>query len=274
MTDVSIIIASFNTKELTLQCIKSIVDSAKQIKYEIIVVDNGSTDGSVGELTKLTKLTKLIKLVKNSENLGFAKANNQGIKIAKGRYILLLNTDTKVKNGAIEKLINFAEETPDAGAVGPRLLNPDGSTQPSVFRLPTISRVITQYWLGKNGLLDKYSPQGPKPDKVESLVMAAFLITPEALKEVGFLDERYFMFYEDFDYCRRVWKSGLKVYYLPRSEVVHYHGASGKKIAEEVNQWRRLIPSSKIYHGLMKHYVINFIIWSGQKWKRLVNTQS
>ena len=266
MVDVSVIIVSFNTKDLTLQCIKSVIDSSKQLNYEIIIIDNGSSDGTVVELTKLTKL---VKLVKNRGNLGFARANNQGIKIAKGKYVLLLNSDTEVKNGAIKKLIDFAESAADAGVVGAKLLNPDGSIQPSAFNLPTISRAIKQHWLGKSGLLHKYIPStiDQSPATVESLVMAAYLITPKALKEVGVLNEKYFIYFEDFDYCRRVRDAGLKVYYLPSAEVIHYHGASGKNIADEKNQWRRLIPSSKIYHGTVKHYLFNFILWSGQKWK-------
>ena len=101
--------------------------------------------------------------------------------------------------------------------------------------------------------------------------MAAFLITPAGFKKAKFLDERYFMYFEDIDYCRKLQSCGLKIIYLPESEMIHYHGASGKKLADQKNQWRRLIPSSIIYHGLIKHYVINAIIWSGQKWQKLIN---
>ena len=100
--------------------------------------------------------------------------------------------------------------------------------------------------------------------------MAAFLITPQAKKKVGLLDERYFMFFEDHDYCKRVGEAGLKIFYYPKALVVHHHGESGKMLADEDNQWRRLIPSSKIYHGALKHYLLNFIIWSSQKWQRLL----
>ncbi|OGM05228.1 hypothetical protein A2715_04715 [Candidatus Woesebacteria bacterium RIFCSPHIGHO2_01_FULL_39_32] len=270
MVDVSVIIVSFNTKVLTLQCIKSIIDSIERLDYEIIVIDNGSSDGTVEGISKIKnqKSNIQIKIIKNEESIGFAKANNQGIKKANGKYIFLLNSDTMVRKGVIEKLIDFVEGTPDAGVVGPKLLNPDGSIQPSAFNLPTIERAIKQYWFGKNGLLDKYAPFGHEPRSVESLVMAAYLITPKALEEIGFLDERYFMYFEDFDYCKRVKDVGLKVYYFPTAEVIHYHGASGKNIADEKNQWRRLIPSSKIYHGTVKHYLFNFILWSGQKWEK------
>lgn len=272
--DLSIIIVSYNTKELTLECVKSIYNSRPDLSFEVIVVDNGSRDGSLEELKKLrTKKIKNLKIIENKDNLGFAKANNQGIsracrfavKKAIGKYILLLNSDTRVKKGSLERLAEFADRTPDAGVVGPKLLNIDGSLQGSVFRLPTIFRTIRAYWLGEKGLLDKYVPKGNEPQEVEALVMAAFLITPKAIKRVGLLDEKYFMYFEDLDYCKRVGRSGLKVYYQPASEVIHLHGVSGKGLVAESDQWRRLIPSSIKYHGWLVHQIINFIIWTGGK---------
>ncbi|MCH7641195.1 glycosyltransferase family 2 protein [Patescibacteria group bacterium] len=266
--DLSIIIVSYNTKKLTLDCIKSVINEGSGLKKEIIVVDNGSKDGSTKEIEEYSRQTTL-RLIKNRTNLGFSKANNQGIKSAKGKYILLLNSDTKVKKEVLGKLVKFAEKTPDVGVVGARLLNEDGTLQGSCFHFPTIKNAIREYFLGKKGLFDKFAPGGEKPVEVEALVGAAFLITPKALEEVGPLDERYFFYMEDLDYCRRVWRAGLKVYYLPEAEVFHYHGASGKHIADPENQWRRQIPSSKIYHGLFKHYLLTAVLWSGQKWQRL-----
>jgi len=272
MTDLSVIIVSYNTKKLTLDCVLSIEKEGSSLNKEIIVVDNGSHDGSIAAISKLrSESSKLnVRIIENKENLGFSKANNQGIKTAKGKYILLLNSDTKVKKGALDALVNFAKITPDAGVVASRLLNPDGSIQASCFHFPTIKNAIFEYWLGRKGLFDKYAPKGNKPITVDASVAAAFLITPKALSDVGLLDERYFFYMEDLDYCRQIWKTGLKVYYLPSSEVFHYHGASGKHLANEKNQWRRLIPSSKIYHGFIKHYLLTSILWLGQKKNRLL----
>ena len=279
--DVSIIIVSFNTKKLTLGCIESILNSVKNIKYEIIVVDNGSSDGTVDQIqnakiknSHFAKASRdaqksIIRIIQNNYNLGFAKANNQGIRIAGGKYILLFNSDTVIKGNSVKNLIEFAQNTPNAGAVGVRLLNPDGTIQPSVFRLPTIWRAVKQYWLGEKGLLDKYAPENHKPIVVESLVMAAFLITPKALEKVGLLNEKYFMYYEDLDYCRRIGKAGLKIYYLPTYEIIHQHGASGKKVGDK-KQFERLNQSSKIYHGVIGHYIFNFVLWSGQKWQKFL----
>ena len=141
--ELSIIIVNWNTKELLLDCLDSIVKSKPKTKYEIIVVDNGSTDGSVTAFQRLHFPASNFHLIKNHSNLGFAKANNQGISKARGKYILLLNSDTKVKTGSIDKLLTFAKAKGNAGVVVPKLLNSDGSVQGSVFRLP--NRILAQF---------------------------------------------------------------------------------------------------------------------------------
>lgn len=244
MKKLSIVIVNYRTGKFLQKCVQSIKKNTQGVDYEVIVIDN------------------------DKNNVGFARAANQGIRKAKGKYILLLNPDTRVKNGAIKRLLEFARKTQDAGVVGARLLNPDGSVQPSVYHFPTLWRAIREYLLGQRGAYEKYAPDVNSAEGVDAVAGAAFLITPQARKKVGLLDERYFMYFEDLDYCRRIKAVGLNVYYLPQAEVVHEHGASGRGLADEKNQWRRLIPSSKIYHGLVKHYLITFILWSGQKWRR------
>lgn len=266
--DISIIIPSYNTKESTVGCLGSIEDDTSNLEREVIVVDNASDDGTVETLEKLKFKNIKLTIVKNNRNIGFAGACNRGIRRSSGRCVLLLNSDTKVVKGAIEKLVGFAGETPDAGVVGAGLLNPDGSIQPSCFRFPTILRAIKQYWLNSGKILDKYYPRGNTPVKVEAVVGAAFLITPESIKKVGLLNEKYFMYFEDLDYCRRVRRKRLVVYYLPASKIIHMHGMSGVGLAEDKNQWKRLIPSSKIYHGWFLHYLITAVIWSGQKLRK------
>lgn len=263
MINLSIIIVSFNTEKLTLNCIKSVELEGSKINKEIIVIDNNSTDGSARSLALLVKRNGEIKFIGNDKNLGFAKAVNQGIKQAKGKYILLLNSDSYVLKGVFNKPLNFIRQEPSAGVIGARLINTNGKVQPSVTHLPTISGAIGEYWLGKKSSYEMYAPESSKPIEVEAVFGAAFLITPKALKKVGLLDERYFMYFEDLDYCRRVRKSNLGVYYLPTAKIIHHHGESGKSLARAEDQWRRLIPSSKIYHGIIKHYLINFIIRSG-----------
>lgn len=266
----SIIIVNYNTGPLLGKCFKSLKETTNDFQnpsYEIIVVDNASTDESLPIISNFHSPGGDLRLIKNQKNVGFAKAVNQGIRKAKGKYILLLNPDAQVKDSAIKNLLKFAEEENDAGVVGAQLLNPDGSVQASVFRFPTLWRAFQEFWLGKR-VYSKYAPEGNDPVEVDAVVGAAFLITPQALKKAGFLDERYFMYFEDLDYCRRVKFAGLKVYYLPKTQVVHYHGVSGRGLVGKEDQWRRLIPGSKIYHGIFRHYLLTLIIWSGQKWQK------
>lgn len=267
----SIIIVNLNTIDLTEGCIKSIYKYKLNFTFEVFVTDNGSNDGSVEMLKKYDKKYDNFHAIFNDSNTGYAKANNQGIRKAKGEYILLLNNDTIVYKDSLNNLVEFARETPDAGVIGSKLLNINGTLQMSCFNFPTIKNAILEYYLGKKGLFDKFAPRGTKPTTVDSVVGAVFLMTPKAIEKVGILDERYWAYFEDIDYCRQCWKNNLKVYYLPESVITHYHGATFKKMANEAERWKRLIPSSKIYHGLINHYVINAILWSGQKWQKLLS---
>ncbi|OGY11709.1 MAG: hypothetical protein A3H88_01070 [Candidatus Blackburnbacteria bacterium RIFCSPLOWO2_02_FULL_44_9] len=266
--DISIVIVNYNTGNILTKCLDSIYKTTNNLstpKSEIIAIDNASTDNSFTSL----KEKRSLKFIQNSQNVGFAKAVNQGIKKAKSKHVLLLNPDTEVRPEAINTLLEFAQTNPDAGVIGARLVNPDGSTQPSVFHLPTLIGAIKEYWFGVKNSFSKYIPQGKTPTQVEALVMAAFLITPKGFKRVGLLNEKFFMYFEDLDYCKRIRKAGLKIYYLPNAEIIHYHGVSGKSLADQKDQWRRLVPSSKIYHGKLNHYLINSVLWSAQKWQRL-----
>ena len=260
----SIIVVNYKTKDITLNCLRSLDKFPYSGKFEVLLVDNGSHDGSVKVFKNFKPKKYLLKIIENRNNLGFSKANNIGIKKSKGEYVLLLNSDTITTKNAIDGLVSFAQERKDAGVVVPRLLNVDKSVQGSVFRKPTLVRTIKQYWLQQKGLLDKYAPKASKPVEVEVAVGAAFLITPEARKKVGLLNEKYFMFFEDFDYCRKVRNAGLKIYYLPHSKIIHLHGKSGEKLSQNKDQWKRLIPGSKIYHGVITHYLIWFVIRTSQ----------
>jgi hypothetical protein len=272
----SIVIVNLNTKDLTIGCLHSIQKESKNLSYEVLLTDNGSNDGSVEALKKLKNepyWRNRLTLIFNNDNTGYARANNQGIKKAVGKYILLLNNDTIVHKDALQNLIGFADQNPDAGVVGSRLLNIDGSLQSSCYHFPTITNAIKEYLFGQKGLFEKFAPKGADPIIVDSVVGAAFLITPRARKLVGVLDERYFAYFEDIDYCRQVFKNGLKVYYLPKSVITHYHGSTFKKLADEGERWKKLIPSSITYHGFIKHYLLYIILWTGQKWQKLTNSK-
>tara|TARA_Y100000310_G_C20622784_1_gene784255 strand:- start:717 stop:1532 length:816 start_codon:yes stop_codon:yes gene_type:complete len=256
----SVVIVNFNTGKYLFECLESIKKTTNDLsdpKIQVVVVDNASTDGSA----------KNIKAIKNKENIGFARAVNQGLKKARGEYVLLLNPDTKVKPKALKNILEFAQRHAEAGVIGAQLLNSDGSMQKSVMPFPTVQRAIAEFWLGRK-VYSKYAPPGDLPVEVDAVVGAAFLITPTARQKIGGFDEHYFMYFEDLDYCRRAKDSGLKIYYLPTSQIIHHHGVSGQGTVTEKDQWRRLVPSSKIYHGLIWHHLINFVLWSGQVWSR------
>lgn len=260
----SIIVVNYNTKLLTSNCLRSIDRHPFSEKFEVILVDNGSSDESVDYFKSYKPRNYRFRFIANNNNLGFSRANNIGIAQSRGNYILLLNSDTIVHKNSLDGLVDFALHHTEAGVIAPRLLNKDGSLQASVFRLPTLVRTIEAYWLGHQGILDKYYPENDEPCSVEAVVGAAMLITPQARSKVGILDERYFMYYEDLEYCRRVLKAGLKIYYIPSVKITHLHGKSGENIADKSEQWKRLIPGSKQYHGKVVHYLRWFVMRTSQ----------
>ena len=264
--DISIILVNFNTKDVIFSAINSCLEEGSKVKKEIIVVDNGSMDGSYEFLREKFRNIPDVILIKNKENLGFSKAVNIALKISKGSYKFLLNSDTKITKHIISDIISFFERDKKIGVIGTKLILPDGTTQKSCFNFPSFGNAISEYWLGKKNAYSSF--YNDNITEVDAVVGASFLIAPEAYKKVGLFDEKYFMYFEDLDYCRRVKKAGFKVIYYPKASVFHHHGLSGSKLVEYDDQWRRLIPSSKIYHGLIKHYLITFIIWSAQKFRK------
>jgi GT2 family glycosyltransferase len=229
---VSIIILNYNTADLTLQAIASVID---QPDTEIIVVDNASTDRSV---QALKKLGNQITLIQNPKNIGFAAGNNSGISKAKGEFILLLNSDTQVNPGAITALIQFMERHDKVGIVTPKVVLADGGLDWASHRgAPTPINSLA-YFAG----LEKLWPttklfgqyhQGwkdlSKPHQVDVVSMAALLMRREVVATVGLLDEQFFMYAEDIDYCVRAKNKGWQVYYFPGATVIHYKGASGTR---------------------------------------------
>ena len=264
--DISIIIVSYNTVKLTLNCLKSLEKSLQNssLKAEILVVDNASTDSSP---QKIKKNFPQVKLIENKKNQGFAYANNQAAKKAQGQYLFLLNSDTLVPQGSLEKMIKFAATQTQLGILAPRLLNSDGSVQYSCFPPQTPAAAFGKFFLGQKNSLSQYAPPGEIPTIVFSAVGAALLIPRPVWQKLGGFEEKYFMYFEDLDLCRRAQKAGLKVYYFPSATITHLHGQSAKKEKQKPNLW--LNNSSKIYHGLFKHYLINLILFWGQKWGRL-----
>ncbi|MHC4593976.1 MAG: glycosyltransferase family 2 protein [Planctomycetota bacterium] len=231
MVDVSIIIVNWNTRELLQGCLRSIREQTRDINYEIIVVDNASTDGSV-EIVK--KNFPKVMLVENSSNLGFARASNIGIRSSKGRYICLINSDVIVLDDCIKNLMSFMDEHPGTGMAGPRILNPDRTLQPSCRHFPTIWNNLCQA-LTLNHLFPRTRFfSGPfmkywahdEVRKVEVVTGCFWMVRCEAVDEVGSLDKDFFIYGEDIDWCKRFHEAGWDVIFYPKAEAIHVGAAS------------------------------------------------
>jgi GT2 family glycosyltransferase len=230
--DLSVIIASYNVKGLTRQCIQSVIDSTQNISYEIIVVDDNSPDGSA-EMVR--EEFPQVELIVNKINQYYTGANNIGLKASKGRYGLLLNCDTVVNDGAFETLVRFMDATPDAAACGPKLLNPDGSTQHCVRGFPgplvMAAQAINLHNIWPNNpITEKYyylNIDQNRPQPVPSIGTTAFVIRREIWDgEVGLLDPRFPQLMADQAYCLMLQKAKKQIYYVPMAEVMHYGSQS------------------------------------------------
>jgi N-acetylglucosaminyl-diphospho-decaprenol L-rhamnosyltransferase len=239
--DVSVVVVTFNSVSWIERCLESVGG------YETIVVDNGSGDGTV-ELVR-AKFPEV--RVVEQENVGMGGGNNAGMRLASGRYFLLLNSDAWVVDDAVEQLVQFADEHPDAAVVGPRLLNPDGSLQRSARSFPTLWRLTTEYlFLRKlapgSRALNAFYEGGFDHDEVREvdwLFGACLFVRRDAADEVGLFDEEFFMFSEETDWCFRFRQAGWQVYFFPGAEVVHVGGAShgGALFAENVRGHLRFL---------------------------------
>ena len=237
--DVSIIIVNWNTKKLLLDCIRSIHETVKNISFEIWLVDNASTDGSV-EAVKQNYPD--VKIIQNKKNLGFAAANNIVLERMCGQYALLLNTDTILTNGAVEDLCDFMEKNQDAGMACGQLLNQDGSKQNSIANFPGILSLLCNESLLQI-LFPKKFPgkrrEYKKPVEVDSCIGACLMVRKKAMDEVGLLDKRYFFFFEETDWAYRMKQAGWKIYFVPSARIFHIQGQTvGHNVASRIMFYR------------------------------------
>jgi len=269
----SVIIVSWNTADITLKCLKTthrFFPSA-----EIIIVDNASTDDTVSKIKKIIPLLVKggdrggfnCKLIINGSNLGYAKACNLGAAAASGDFLLFLNSDIEFIDASLTQAIAYASQNPDVAIIGLKMLNPDRTVQPSVFPPQTALNAFRQYYL-QQSTYEKYAPSGSRPTDVFAVSGGALLVSCSSFHQLGGWNESYPFYFEDLDLCRQAHHLDRRVVYFPQSSVIHRHGASGRQLADSQNQWRRLIPGSQIYHGRLGHYIINLIIWSGQKFQK------
>ena len=259
---ISIIIVSWNTARLLENCLASILANPPTSPLETWVVDNASTDDSPG---LVRERFPQVRLVENRDNVGFARANNQAIQRCTGKYILLLNPDTLVKPGALQALVDFLDTHPEAGAVGARLLNPDGSLQISSHPRPTLSRELWRlFHLDAFLPYAEYTPtkwETNQPQEVDVLMGACLLLRKEVLDQVGFLDEDYFIYSEEVDLCYRIQRAGWSIYWVPQAEVVHFGGQSTQQVPAEM--------FLNLYHSKIKYFRKHYG-WPGAQIYKLI----
>jgi GT2 family glycosyltransferase len=224
--DISFVIVNWNTRDLLLQCLKAIYQTAAHMDFEVWLVDNASTDESVAAARRAYLD---IHIIQNTENLGFSAANNLAFARMGGRYAVLINTDARLKAGAIRSLFDFMEEVPDASMACGQLLNEDGSKQNSIAPFPTLLSLISNESLLRHLFPQKYPSKRKHyttPLPVDSCIGACIMVRKIAMDRVGFLDERYFFFMEETDWAYRMKLAGWKIYFVPTAEIFHAQGKS------------------------------------------------
>ena len=231
-TDISVILVSYNVKQYLQQALDSIFKALSGLSHEVFVVDNGSGDASAA---MVRHRFSRVRLIENTENVGFAKANNQALVLAKGRAVCLINPDTLVREDTFKVCLNYLDAHPDVGAVGCMILNPDGSLQPSCRRsFPTPWVAFTKVFglsrlFPKSRLFGRYNLTYLDPGRtseVEALSGSFMVVRKEAMDQAGILDEAFFMYGEDLDWCTRIREKGWKIVYHPATRIVHYKGRS------------------------------------------------
>lgn len=237
MLDVSIIIVAWNVRQLLHDCLKSVYDQTEGIDFEVIYVDNASEDGSV---EMVAEQFPQVKIIKNRENKGFIKANNQGIEISEGRYVLLLNSDTIVLDNAITKTIKFADLHPEAAVVGCKVLSSDRTLQRTCFMYPSVLNMfLSATYLYKIFPKSKFFGREGMTwwdyndiREVETICGCFSLVRKEAIDQVGLMDETYYVYGDDPDWCYRFSKAGWEILFTPDPVIIHYGGQTTKKNAD------------------------------------------
>ncbi len=242
--ELSIVIVNWNTADMLCACLDSVLANLWGMDTEVFVVDNASTDGSQ---SRVRANYKSVKLIENTTNRGFAAANNQALKLASGRFILLLNSDTVVLGDVLRKSVDYLENHPTVGAMGCRVLNTDGTMQPTCSRYPTILNLLLQITglskLPGPAFFDRYQMRHwdrTTERNVEVISGCYLLLRGQVLRDVGLLDEDFFFFGEETDWCHRIAKAGWTLKFAPVGEIIHHGGGSVRRL----NYQRDLMLSS------------------------------
>jgi GT2 family glycosyltransferase len=263
--DLSIIIINYNTHELVRDCLRSLLETAGDLKLEVFVVDNASQQQGIDKIYKeyderFHERGHQLELIKEEQNKGFTGGNNIGLKRATAPYLLLLNNDTIVHEGALATCLEYMKADDQVGVVGPRLLNPDGSHQHSCRRFPSFRTAL----FNRDSLLTRLFPRNPwsraylmpdasaatEPFDVDWVSGAAMFISRRCLARVGMLDEAFFMYAEDVDWCKRACDAGFRVVYEPRATITHLVGQSSRHLPKWTIIWRH----RSMWTFYKKHY--------------------
>lgn len=280
--DLSIIVVNWNVKDLLRRCLTSVIASlgsgkGSQLSSELIVVDNASSDGSVA---MLRDEFPIVHLVANQENVGFTKGNNQGVAWSDGRYVLLLNPDTEIVGDAFGEMVAYMDAHHGVGALGPQLLYPDGQVQSSRRRFPDLrtaylESTFVQQWFSGSGILKRYYVLDASDDEtlsVDWVVGACLLMRRETMKEVGPLDERFFMYSEELDWCYRAKQMGWEVVYLPTAKVIHHVGKSSEQVlsVQHVQFQRSKVLFFKKHHGSWRGETLRVFLLATYLWQLIL----
>ena len=273
----SICIVNWNVRDLLRRSLTSIYASpiaSVPNTVEVIVVDNASSDGSA-EMVRSE--FPLVKLVENARNEGFTRGNNQALALAHGRYVLFLNPDTEVADDALRVMARYLDSHPEVGAVGPQLRYPNRLIQPSRRRFPTaatlfLESTLLQQWFPRHAILSRFY-MADTPDDVEQevdwLVGAALMVRREAIEKVGGFDERFFMYSEELDWCRRAKSAGWKIVYLPQAMIIHHEGRSSGQVvaARHIHFYTSKVLYARKYHGKVMAEALRLFLLATFGWQ-------
>jgi hypothetical protein len=279
--DLSVVIVSYNVRDLLHACLKSIRNPQSAIRNpEIVVVDNASGDSSA---EMVQEAFPEVRLIANAVNAGFAAATNQGIRASSGRHVLLLNPDTEVLGDALARLVGFLDCHPDYAVAGAGLVYPDGLFQHSAFGFPGAMQCLLDFFpinhrLTSSRLNGRYPRawyERGQPFDIDHPLGACLMVRREAIDQVGLLDENFFMYCEEIDWCWRMRKAGWKVACVPAARVIHHAGASTRQFRHEmfVALWRSRFRLFEKHYGPLHRRLIGWIVWLGVQRERLRATR-
>lgn len=268
----SVILINLNTRDFLQACLRSMKSRLSDPSFEVILVDNGSTDGS---LEMVQSEFPEVRVFPQGKNLGFTRANNIGLREARGQYLLVLNSDTEIIGDALEKMCDYMDAHPDVGALGPKLLNPDGTRQLSCRRFPSYRTALFHRYslltrlFPRNRFSAEYLMTGISDDEAcetDWVSGAALLTRRETIEQVGLFDEDYFIYAEDVDWCYRMKQAGWRVVYFPSAHILHHIGRATRKIAFRMTYERH----RSMWLFYRKHYSRGIVLLDAATWLGIV----